>query len=388
MESFQNSNLYSQLYIHIPYCRSKCIYCDFFSGSVKNADWQKFLSAILVELKERVGELSSPLHTLYIGGGTPSLIPSDYFFDFISKIRDITHAKHDFLEFTIEVNPEDVSLENCLRWKESGVNRVSIGVQSFNDRELKQIKRNHSAEMACHALDLLNSYFDNISIDLMFGLPSQSIDSLAMSIDKAISFNPKHISAYSLMLEQHTPLTVLHSQGKITLPDDEEYVKMWNLLSDTLAVNQYSQYEISNYAKKGYESRHNQGYWNGNPYLGLGPGAHSYDGTNIRRWNPVKLKEYLSRFSANNRCSKIFYEEEQLSDEELLEETILTGMRKRDGVNLNYISNRFGSNALGRLISNASPLEKANLVSISNNHISLTRKGIMTSDDIILSLAM
>lgn len=375
----------SGLYIHIPFCKSKCIYCDFFSGSAKTADWKGLVVGLLNELMERRDELKSIPDTLYIGGGTPSLMPAECFMNLINGVVEITGDR--WREFTIEVNPDDVTERMCEIWKGCGVSRVSMGVQSFNNSELKGICRRHDAECAENAYRILRRYFDNISLDLMFGLPGQSVESWNESVEKAIALNPDHLSAYSLMFEEGTPLTVLREQDRISLPGDEECVEMWKLLSERIRAAGYERYEISNYSKPGRVSVHNSRYWLGVPYLGIGPSAHSYDGERIRRSNPADLKGYLRRF-AERKGGEPFYEGERLSDEELSEEMILTRMRIREGLNLMEYGKRFGSESLSRLKKNAHDFMESGMIICRNDHLIISDNGIMKSDDIIVALSI
>lgn len=381
----------SSLYIHIPYCASKCIYCDFFSGGARQADWNQLTDALVNELNDRKHELPSRADTLYIGGGTPSLIPSECLPRLVSSVNEAVNPGGEWREFTIEVNPDDVTEEKCMLWKAVGVNRVSMGVQSLNDGELRAIRRRHDSQTALSAYRCLRKYFSNISIDLMFGIPGQTLDSWAKSVEKAISLRPEHLSAYSLMLEEGTPLTSLYNDGRIELPDDEENDEMWRLLSDKLSHAGYEQYEISNYCLPGFRSLHNSRYWSGNPYLGLGPSAHSYDGKNVRRFNPPDIKRYLSHYASGQivySSNEPFYNQETLSEEELIEERILTGMRVKEGIDLNTFCHDFGESKLNSLLRNASSMMSSGHVRIENGSLSLTSQGIMLSNRIILSLCM
>lgn len=384
----------ASLYIHIPYCVSKCIYCDFFSGGASHADWSLLVDSLINELKARKGELSITPDTLYIGGGTPSLIPESEFSRLISSINDIYENSAKWREFTIEVNPDDVTEEKCKVWRDAGVSRLSMGIQSLNDGELKAIRRRHTAEEAISAFRLLRKYFDNVSVDLMFGIPGQTLESWSQSVDRVIDMRPEHLSAYSLMLEEGTALTTLYTQGRVALPDDEECDAMWRMLSEKLAYAGYEQYEISNYSLSGFRSVHNSRYWYGNPYLGLGPSAHSYDGKNIRRCNLSDIKGYLSHFGNTENASMSedwkdnFYMEETLTQEELFEERILTGIRVKEGIDLKMFGADFGESQLQRLLKNASPLVASGDIKIENDSLALTSKGIMLSNRVILALSM
>lgn len=382
----------SSLYIHIPYCVSKCIYCDFFSGGASRADWLKLKGALINELQFRKDELKTVPDTLYIGGGTPSLIPSEVFVDLVDSICGIINPSRNWTEFTIEVNPDDISEGKCRAWRESGVNRVSMGIQSFNDSELKAIRRRHDSEQAICAFNMLRGFFSNLSIDLMFGIPGQTIESWKDSVSKVISLGPEHISAYSLMLEEGTALTTLYNQGRVELPEEEACNEMWEFLSDELRRNGYDQYEISNYSRPGFRSIHNSRYWSGNPYLGLGPSAHSYDGHNLRRFNPSDLNGYLSYYASTdklgNHLNHSFHEEEILNEHELIEERILTRMRVIEGLDLMQFRSEFGDDHYKKLLRNAAPMLASGEIRLDSQSLSLTSKGIMTSDRVILSLSM
>jgi len=349
------------------------------------------IRSLINELKERIGELRCVPDTLYIGGGTPSLIPSDLFRCLCSEIRKIIGKHDDWIEFTIEVNPEDVNHLSCGVWKECGVNRISMGVQTFNDSELKTIGRRHDSAKAIDAYDILRSYFDNINIDLMFGLPGQTMHSWSESVKTTLHLRPEHISAYSLMFEPYTPITVLRDKGRLVFPSETESLGMWEHLTESFGDAGYSRYEISNYSLPGFESVHNRGYWLGTPYLGIGPSAHSYDGENIRRGNPPKIREYVDRFFCNGSHDikeDVFYDEESLSEEQLMEEKIMLRLRMMEGIDMMEFSRLFGKDATRRVIRNARRFVDRGELEINDNRIYLSKRGIMISDDIILALCM
>ena len=372
------------LYIHVPYCRLKCIYCDFYSGGARIADWKAFSEAIAAELSQRSGELTEAPSTIYFGGGTPSLIPGRFFASIVEAI-DKWCGTGKLLEFTVEVNPEDVTEENCKIWKESGVNRISMGIQTMDDRELKSIGRRHDSFTILKAYESLQRQFSNISVDLMFGLPGQSLKSYEQSLNEIIGLHPCHISSYSLMLEEGTAMTLLVNSGKIKIPDEEMWADMFNLTSDMLRNAGYKRYEVSNFALPGYESRHNTAYWKGNPYLGIGPSAHSYDGHNTRRMNPSDIKAYLNHFSKGKQ-PKSFFREEILTQEELREEMIMTRLRMSEGLNVQEFRMRFGDEALHDLLNKAGNLKRNGLLETTSDSIRITEKGILLGNDIMASL--
>ena len=383
----------SSLYIHIPYCRHKCIYCDFFSGGSSIADWDAFEAKVMEELDSRLGELTFPLISLYLGGGTPSLMPADTLSELFSGLKSrlpelnensnfINDSRNKSPEITLEVNPEDVTPQNIENWKNCGINRISVGVQSFSDDILKFIGRKHSAEQSRRALRLLSEEFGNVSADLIFGLPGQSMKSFADDLDFIIKSGIRHISCYSLMFEPGTALYELRRQHRLDEADEGLSRDMYTLLSQHLNEAGYRHYEISNFAIPGYESLHNTGYWTGRQYLGLGPSAHSFDGKNTRRANPWKLKEYLNHDFRTNT----FYTEEKLTRQECIEESIMLGLRMDSGINIIDFNERFGSDEYKILLKKAAPMIDKGFLILTPSALKLTGKGVMISDNIISSL--
>lgn len=378
------------LYIHIPFCKSKCLYCDFYSGGVRIADWKMLADCLIEELRQRKAEIPVSLSTIYFGGGTPSLMPEDTFDYLTDHIFDIT-GTGEVQEFTLEANPEDITDDKCRTWKKKGVNRVSLGIQTLNDRELSTIGRRHNAEIALKAIKSVSDYFGNLSLDVMFGIPGQTLESYEETLDKLLGMNPQHISSYSLMLEDGTALTRLYKEGKLNLPDEEEGTQMFTLTYKKLREAGYGHYEISNYARPGYESKHNSAYWDGSPYLGIGPGAHSYDGQLVRKSNPGDLKGYLQFFSkdgSNKKKAKdkFFYNEERLSEVELREEMIMTRLRTSEGIDLGLFKSKFGKDANDEIMQKAQRFLNGGEMGMKNGFLSLTEKGIEISDLIISSL--
>lgn len=363
------------IYVHVPFCRRKCLYCDFYSIGDIRADWHAYVDAILRELEDRLGE-APDLYTLYIGGGTPSLIPQDEF----ERLADgllchFSKTGGDF-EFTIEVNPDDVTEEKISAWKRSGVNRISMGVQSLNDEELHFMGRRHNARQVVDAYQMIRKEINNISLDVIFGVPGQTRDSVASTIEGIIEMRPEHVSAYSLMYEEGTVLTQMCRKGQIRELDEGDSVWMFEMLSRRLEEAGYEQYELSNYALPGFRSRHNSSYWYGYPYLGLGPGAHSYDGDRRRSWNGILDGSGYSWERA----------EEILTDDELREEMIMTRLRTREGIDLAEFESKFGQRRLADLLSGSRSRIDREDMHIINGHLSLTKQGIMISDEIISDL--
>ena len=375
------------IYVHTPFCRNKCLYCDFYTGGLRIADWEKFVAALENEIGLRKSEIDFRPSTLYLGGGTPSLIPVQNFSNLISIIEKETGVGH-WKEFSLEVNPEDVTEEKIEVWKEAGVNRISMGVQSFNDRELALIGRQHDARKAETAFKLLKSCFSNVSVDIMFGIPGQTVESYRNSLEKVLELGPSHISSYSLMLEEGTAMTHLVNKNKIPLPLEYDWLQMFELTTTFLPESGYERYEISNYSLPGKESRHNLSYWEGKPYLGLGPGAHSYDGRNTRRANKNDIKGYLKHFSSlpnhpDPDRRPHFYEEEKLSEIELREEMIMTRLRNVKGLDLREFESQFGKHQTERLMHSVQKFIKTGEMKATPSHVSFTSKGFLLSDSIL-----
>lgn len=375
------------IYVHIPYCARKCLYCDFYSEGVIRADWPRYVDALLAELRMRHNDIHPDTsYTLYIGGGTPSLMPDAEFLRLAKGIHEITGMVPQ--EFTVEVNPDDVTDERCVAWKQAGVNRVSMGVQSLDDNELKAIGRRHDSATARRAYATLRRYFDNISLDLMFGLPGQTPESLRQTLKEMIEMAPEHISAYSLMYEERTALTRMRDTGRVEEVGEDVSVEMFGIVNATLAEAGYERYEISNYAKPGRRSRHNSAYWQGCAYIGLGAGAHSYDGKSTRLYNRPDARAYMDAMEA--RLPEKVTEVEVLAEEELREEMIMTRLRTREGLDLKEYGERFGLQPLMQLMSRARPMVANKSLKVTEaegvKRLSLTEAGCVISDTIISEL--
>lgn len=389
----------SGIYIHIPFCRRKCIYCDFYSVGERCADWGRFADAVIAEARERVEAVRPDgSYTLYIGGGTPSLMPAGELRRIVRSVIGI--AGKDPGEFTIEVNPDDVTEDMAAAWADCGINRVSMGVQSLVDSELRFIGRRHDAAGARKAFETLRRHFSDISLDLMFGLPYQTLESLQTTLRGFLEMRPEHVSAYSLMYEERTALTRMRDKGSIEEAPEDISVEMFRMVGDVLAGAGYGQYEISNYSLPGRRSRHNSSYWQGSPYIGLGPGAHSYDGHRLRRANLPDVRLYLKALKGENSDGEngngektdegkttAWYETETLGDDELREEMIMTRLRTREGISLPEFESRFGNVELGKLLKAAGQPVSAGLLKLSDGEsLSLTREGIMVSDEVMTLL--
>lgn len=386
---------YGGLYIHAAYCRMKCIYCDFYSIGARQADWSRYVDALIAELNHRISELPNPLRTVYIGGGTPSLMPCK---DFLRLCEALKPYSGNVEEFTIEVNPDDVTQEMLEVWKRGGVNRLSLGIQSFNDSILKSLKRRHSADTACSAYYMARSVFDNISIDLIYGIPGQSVEMWRKDLKEAIEMRPEHISPYSLMYEEGTALTFLRNRGEVQETPEEISETMMKILVAELKNAGYDHYEISNFALPGFRSKHNSSYWQLTPYIGLGPSAHSYDGKRCRSAVKADLRKYLetwrpesnladhSNWDPNNTL-EVIIERECLSDEELREEYVMIRLRTSEGIDLKDFRSRFGEGEYCRLMKRSDVYINEGSLKLKESHLSIAEDSLLISDSIILALA-
>jgi len=371
----------SGIYIHIPFCKTRCIYCDFFSTTQLELR-EQYVNALCREVIIQQDYLKSDtVQSIYFGGGTPSQLTVQQIGRILEAIKQIHPISSD-CEITIELNPDDVNQEYADGLFQLGMNRVSLGIQSFNDNILHFIHRRHTGQQAIDAVKRLqNSGFHNISIDLMFGFPNQTIDDWNQDIMKATSLEVQHISAYALMYENGTQLYQFLHDGKIQEIDEELSLSMYMTLINQLRKNGYEHYEISNFALSGYRSRHNSSYWNNTSYLGIGAGAHSYDGHH-RKSNINNLQTYLRGIHEGKPCEEI----ETLTLHQQFNETVMTRLRTSEGINIDKMLQRFGQPLLDHLMNAAASYLKTGQLKSDNMTISLTEKGIFTSNEIISSL--
>lgn len=370
------------LYIHIPFCESKCIYCDFYSMANNNHLIDKYIDALLVEAAQRKNELNSEtITTVYLGGGTPSLLSITQLSKLVNGLKKVFDFS-DVEEFTIEVNPDDVTADYIQQAKSLGINRVSMGVQSFSDEDLRFINRRHTAKQATDAIHIIKEAgINNISIDLIYGIPGQNIKIWKNNVDTAISLLVQHISAYTLMYEEGTRLSVMRSLGIITEVDDDVVTAMYDYLVAQLKSNGYIHYEISNFALRGFHSRHNSSYWNLTPYLGLGVAAHSFDGT-VRRFNPSNLKKYLDALGEG----KLFVEVENITQAERYDEYVMLRLRTADGIDADELTHRLGEEYYQFFIEKAKLLVREGSLINENGRYYIPENHIMVSDNITCDL--
>jgi oxygen-independent coproporphyrinogen-3 oxidase len=316
------------IYVHIPFCKKRCSYCDFHFSTTFSSYREKLIAAICSELAIRKSELQDALvETVYFGGGTPSLLTKEELAAIMSTIREHFELA-DSPEITFEVNPDDATTENLADWKALGINRLSIGLQSFQETDLTWMNRSHSTEQGQMAVRLAQATgFDNISIDLIYGLPELSNEQWVSHLNQALSLNVQHISSYCLTIEPKTALNDFVAKGKLTRPTEDQQSEQFELLVSTLALAGFEQYEISNFAKDQKYAKHNSAYWNFSPYLGVGPSAHSFNGQQ-RRWNVANNTKYYQHVGKNQD----WFELENLTESEKWNEYFLTGLRTKWGI--------------------------------------------------------
>lgn len=371
------------IYIHIPFCKSRCIYCGFYSTTNKELK-ERYVDALIREIHmrkddfARLGTSLSPssTSTVYFGGGTPSSLS-------VCDIERIVGALESTFngtpsEVTLEMNPDDVTKDYIKAVRQMGINRISMGIQTFDDSRLQFIRRRHNASQAEKAvMTIREEGIHNVSIDLMFGFPNQTMDEWVTDIDKAIALHPTHISAYSLMYEEGTPLFHMLQKGEINQIDDETSLAMYTELINRLTANGYEHYEISNFAMPGYRSVHNSSYWHDTPYLGFGAAAHSYN-KDTRSWNIPDLKKYIESIESGVLPS----ESEVIDADTHYNDLITTALRTREGLNLDDLPQKYREYALV----NARKSISEHLLEATDSYIRLTREGLFVSDMVMSEL--
>lgn len=368
------------IYIHIPFCKSRCIYCGFYSTTLLDLR-KKYINAVCREMELRKNYIREPFSTIYLGGGTPSLLDEaelTKLFLYINNVYDVDRNA----EITMECNPDDITPKFTNMLSRLPINRVSMGAQTFADSRLRLLYRRHSSDEVKHAVKLLREAgIKNISIDLMFGFPDESLSQWKEDISAALALNVEHISAYSLMYEENTPLWKMLDTGKVKEIDEELSLTMFKELVCQLTDAGYEHYEISNFARPGYRSRHNSSYWHQVPYIGLGAAAHSFD-LNSRQWNVADLKLYIEEI--NNGI--IPMEREELDNDTTFNDIITTALRTSDGIDLNAMETRLGKRYRNTLISAAGKHIEQGLLEIRHDRLRLTAEGIFISDMVMSDL--
>jgi len=372
----------SGIYIHIPFCKQACHYCDFhFSTSMNKKE--EMVLALAKEIRLRKSESANEeVETIYFGGGTPSVLTSAEIDFLISEVYQ-NYSVVENPEITLEANPDDLSTERIVALSKSKVNRLSIGIQSFFEDDLKMMNRAHNSAEAQKCLSEASKYFDNISIDLIYGVPGMTNEKWQLNIDKALSFGIPHISSYALTVEPKTALKKLIQTGKVAEPNDEVAQEHFVILVDTLTANGFVHYELSNFGKENYFSKNNSAYWLGKKYIGIGPSAHSYDGIS-RSWNIANNPMYLKAIAIDELPNEI----ETLSQSDRYNEYIMTGLRTIWGVSISRIQLEFGLMFSDYLMKQADKFLKDELLEIENDILKPTKKGKFLTDGIASDLFM
>lgn len=368
------------IYIHIPFCRQACHYCDFhFSTLMKNKD--AMVEALAKEISMRKDELAGEtVETIYFGGGTPSVLTNGQI-DFLIKAVYDSHSVSPNPEITLEANPDDLSSERIIKLSKSKINRLSIGIQSFFDEDLAMMNRAHNAAEAEECLKVATTYFDNISVDLIYGIPGMTNERWLQNVNKALNTVVPHISAYALTVEEKTALHKMVKTGIVAAPQDDAAQQHFSLLVEKLQENGFIHYELSNFGKEGYFSKNNTAYWLGKKYIGIGPSAHSFDGQS-RSWNVSNNTLYLKAILAE----ELPIEKEKLSVADRYNEYIMTGLRTVWGVSLDKINNDFGKQYADYLLQESGKYISRGLLKLDVDTLKTTPAGKFLTDGIASDL--
>jgi len=371
------------IYIHIPFCRSFCKYCDFYSITDESLE-ADFIEAVIHETELRAGYLEGEtVETIYFGGGTPSLLSEEQAGKIIEAIRKNSIVSDD-PEITFEVNPDDVKKGYFRSLKDLGVNRISLGVQSWDDKRLKYLGRRHNAAQSAEALRLVfDEGFKNVSADLIYGIPGMNTAEMRHDIEKTLSYPVTHISAYHLTIEKGTRLAAMKEKGRLTEIDEETSNTMFTLLGNICREKGFVQYEISNFAREGFMSRHNSAYWKQVPYLGLGPSAHSFD-RRSRQWNVSDVKAYINSLAGGT----VPFEREELDRLTVFNEYVMTALRTMWGIDLRHVESFYDKELHDYLVNMSEKYIRYGLMKREKNTLVLTDQGKMISDNIIAELIM
>lgn len=369
------------IYIHIPFCKRRCIYCDFFS-TTQSEKKPTYIHALCQELEIRKDYLQGEdIETIYLGGGTPSQLSLEELESIFTTIYNIYKVKED-AEITLEANPDDLAPEYVAMLRQLPVNRISMGIQTFQEDILKLLHRRHTAQQAIEAFQRCrNAGFQNISIDLMYGLPNETLETWREDLKKALSLYPEHISAYHLIYEEGTALWNLREQRQVEEADEELSVTLFKTLIDELTQAGYQHYEISNFCLPGLHSRHNSSYWTGKKYLGCGPSAHSFNGLS-RQWNVASLEAYINGMS----LGKPDYEIEELDLYTRYNDFVITSIRTCRGMSLSHLHTEYGEELYRYCLRMAKSYLEQGLLEKKGDNLKLTPKGIFISDGIMSDL--
>jgi oxygen-independent coproporphyrinogen-3 oxidase len=371
------------IYIHIPFCRTLCAYCDFYHV-IAPRDEQPFLNALLKEAElRREYTANQKISTLYIGGGTPSVLPAASLKAVLDRIFSLYDVDND-CEITVEINPDDVSREYLERLKETQVNRISIGIQSWRDEDLKFMNRRHTSSQAAKALEMIFlAGYGNVTIDLIYGIPGMTSAAWLSNLDFSFRFDIRHLSAYHLTIEPGTLFGKMKEKGLLSEIDEEESNLQFNLLVEKASEAGFIQYEISNFGKPGFFSIHNSNYWKQVNYLGLGPSAHSFNGYS-RQWNVRDVKKYIKALDSGTQL----FEREELNKRTRFNEYLMTSLRTMWGIDLDYVEEMFDKEGYDYIVNLSGKLIDYGLMRQNKKTLVLTNQGQMISDNIISELML
>lgn len=373
------------IYVHVPFCKQKCKYCDFISFQNCENYFDDYFECLKKEITEKANEINSEnkkilIDTIYFGGGTPSIVCEKYIEEVLNKIYEYYNVSEN-AEITVEVNPGTVDKLKLERYFEIGINRLSIGLQSTDDKLLKMLGRIHTYKEFENTYDLARKIgFKNINVDLMIGLPNQSLENVHDSLEKIVQKNPEHISVYSLIIEENTKMFDLIEKGELELPDEDVERKMYWSVKKFLEENGYIHYEISNFSKSGFESKHNANCWNQHEYLGFGIAAHSYF-NNIRYSNIDNLRQYIENWKNEQSVYNIVFHEHQ-NKYDMMKEFMMLGLRKIDGVKISEFKEKFVDNPIFVFRNQLNKLVKEGLIEVLENNIRLSDKGLDLANEV------
>jgi oxygen-independent coproporphyrinogen III oxidase len=369
------------IYVHVPFCRQACHYCNFhFSTSLQ---WMNdFVEALLKEIDSRREYLyGEPIETVYFGGGTPSLLTEEQLNHIVARLQK-NFSISAGAEFTLEANPDDINKSKLESWRALGVNRLSLGVQSFVERDLRWMNRAHSAQEAIASIqESQDAGFDNISMDLIYGVPMLTDNEWRANLTTAMQLKVHHLSCYALTVEPKTPLASFIGRHLSPPVDPDAQAIQFEMLTSWAKIHGFEHYEISNFARPGFRSRHNSAYWKRTPYIGLGPSAHSFRGSE-RRWNVANNALYIQ----SAKAGEIVFEEEHLTKRDTYNEMLMTGLRMSDGLDLRAIATAFGEEIVHQLLKDANPKIAAGLMEKDDDHLRLTNTGRFLADGIAADL--
>lgn len=370
----------SGVYIHIPFCKQKCTYCDFHFSTRFHSYRQRMIDALCREIELRKAAFPREIETIYFGGGTPSLLTEEELIQLFSALRSVT-TWNSSVECTLEANPDDMSRSAIQSWKRQGINRLSVGIQSFDEEDLIWMNRVHNVEQSKTCLRIAQEEgIGNLSLDLIYGLPNMDVVRWKKQIDEALASGVQHISAYCLTVEEKTALHKWVEENKIKPAGNELQSEHFDTLLSSLNQAGFEQYEISNFALSNYEAKHNSSYWKGNAYVGIGPSAHSFDGNNHRSWNISNNHSYMTNIESNTP----WFEVEELSDKDRFNEKLLTGLRTKWGVSLTELASILPLSK--NFHQQVETFQRKQWIDINDNTILLTPSGKLMADYIASEL--